>query len=48
MTRYIVTKISKIDGREVRYSFVEEEKAKAKIDQLDKDVRYEYTYKIEK
>ena len=48
MTRYIVTKTRIAYGYVTEYSFTKEEQAKALMAKLDNDVRYTYTYRIEK
>lgn len=48
MTRYIVTKTHVVYGYVTEYSFTNEEQAKALMAKLDNDVRYTYTYRIEK
>lgn len=48
MTRYIVTATRILYGYEISFSFTDESMAKAKMAQLDADVRYTYTYKVER
>ena len=48
MTRYIVTATRILYGDEISFSFTDESMAKAKMAQLDADVRYTYTYKVER
>lgn len=47
MTRYIVTATRTLYGYETVFSFSNEADAKAKMEKLDADIRYTYTYKIE-
>ena len=47
MTRYIVTATRTLYGYETVFSFSNEADAKAKMEKLDADIRYTYTYRVE-
>ncbi len=48
MTRYIVTKTHVVYGYVTEYSFTNKRQAILLMERLDNDVRYTYTYRIEK